>query len=174
MKKEQLTQLLKENFISLNDWAVNHNDDDFAVSKREGKWTTGQHIDHLIRSTAMVTKGFSYPKFILKWKFGVNNRTERTFEETYARYKNALVDGSAKAYGRYLPGEIMNNQKSQKLTELKCQGKKFIKVVNKQSEENLSKYIIPHPVIGLLTLREMAYFTAFHTAHHHNILKEFH
>lgn len=174
MKKQQLTQLLKENFIALNDWAVNHDDGQFAVSEREGKWTTGQHIDHLIRSTAMVTKGFSYPKFILKWKFGVNNRKERSFEETYARYKKALADGSAKAYGRYLPEEITNNQKSQKLTELKCQGKKFISVVNKQSEENLSKYIIPHPVIGLLTLREMAYFTAFHTVHHHNILKEYH
>jgi len=174
MNKEQITKLLKDNFIAINEWVTNHNDSEFEVSRREGKWTTGQHIDHLVRSTAPLTKIYTLPKFVLKWKFGVNNRAERSYEETYERYKSALKNKRIKATGRFAPAEIKNSDKSSKIMELKCQGKKFIKAVNKQSEEHLSKYIIPHPAMGYLTFREMAYFTAFHTAHHHNILKDFH
>lgn len=174
MEREQLTRLLKDNFIALNEWITNHDDSEFEVSKREGKWTTGQHIDHLIRSTAPVTMAYRLPKLVLKWKFGLNNRSERSYEETYEKYIAALKNKGVKAGGRFVPADIKNADKSQKIMELKCQGKKFIKAFNKQSEENLSKYIVPHPAIGYMTFREIAYFTAFHTAHHHDILKKFH
>ena len=173
MLKQELTEILKKNFIELYDWIVVHDDAQFEVSNRPGKWTTGQHIDHLIRSTAPINKMFKLPKFVLKYKFGVNNRSERTFDETHQRYLKALENGM-KSFGRFSPKEIKNSDKAQKLSELKCQGKKFVANINKQSEENLSKYIVPHPAIGYLTLRELAYFTAFHTKHHHDILKEFH
>lgn len=174
MLKQELTQVLKKNFIELYDWLVVHDDEEFEVSKRPDKWTTGQHLDHLIRSTAPINQLFKLPKFVLKYKFGVNNRSERSFEETHNRYLDALKNKGIKSFGRFSPSEIKNSQKAQKLSEFKCQGKKFVANINKQSEEHLSKYIIPHPAIGFLTLRELAYFTAFHTAHHHAILKEFH
>lgn len=174
MNKEQIVKKLKDNFISLNDWLQEHDDVQFGISLRKGKWTTGQHIDHLIRSIAPLNKIYRLPKFALKWKFGVNNRQERSYEETYLRYVNTLKEKGIKAKGRFVPDLIKNSEKPQKVMELKCQYKTFGSLVNKQSEKNLSKYIIPHPALGYLTLREMAYFTALHIDHHHQILKKYH
>jgi hypothetical protein len=31
--------------------------------------------------------------------------------------------------------------------------------------------ILPHPLLGKITIREMLYFTAYHVQHHENIIK---
>ena len=174
MDKKQLTSLIDDKFKIIHDWISMHDDDKFDYTSREGKWTTGQHIEHLVISTSLTNKAFKIPKFVLKWKFGVNNRSERTYEETVQRYIHVLDAKGIKAPPRFSPSTIENNQKAQKINELMCQGKNMIKQINKLSEEQLSKYIIPHPALGYMTFREMGYFTAYHTEHHLNILKEYH
>jgi len=174
MKKPQLIDLVNTKYDALHEWISVHDDAKFEYTSRSGKWTTGQHIDHLILTASPINKIFRAPKFLLKWRFGVNNRTERTYEETYTRYVDTLKAKGIKAPKQFSPAIIMNADKAQKIHELRCQGKTLVKQLNKHSEKQLSRYIIPHPVIGYITLRELVYFTAFHTEHHHNILKEYH
>ncbi len=174
MKKKELAQLLTNNLTELHDWVRIHDDSQFEISKRQGKWNTGQHIDHLIRSMAPLNKIYKLPKLLLRYKFGINNRAERSFDDTYKRYLNKIQNDGAKTMGRFIPSNIRNADKSQKLSEFKCQGKKFVANISKQSEKNLSKYIIPHPILGYLTLREFGYFTAIHTSHHLDTLKKYH
>jgi hypothetical protein len=38
--------------------------------------------------------------------------------------------------------------------------------LNKFTEEELDKYILPHPLLGKLTIREMMFFTIYHVLHH--------
>jgi hypothetical protein len=38
--------------------------------------------------------------------------------------------------------------------------------LDKFTEEELDKYILPHPLLGKLTIREMMYFTIYHVLHH--------
>ena len=45
------------------------------------------------------------------------------------------------------------------------------KNLDKFSEEDLDKFILPHPLLGKLTMREMMYFTIYHAQHHENIVK---
>ncbi|HRH60621.1 MAG TPA: DinB family protein, partial [Chitinophagaceae bacterium] len=40
------------------------------------------------------------------------------------------------------------------------------KRVNNKPEDELDVYILPHPLLGKLTLREMLYFTIYHAEHH--------
>jgi hypothetical protein len=40
------------------------------------------------------------------------------------------------------------------------------------TEEELDKYVIPHPLMGLLTVGEMMLFTAYHTRHHLEIMEK--
>lgn len=174
MNKLELSQLVEEKFKNINDWISTHDDEKFTYTSRLGKWTTGEHIDHLIKSTSIINQALRLPKFVLKWRFGINNRKERNFEETINRYKQALGDGRAVAKGRFLPTVILNEDKTRKVNDLNSAGKTFVKQINKLTEEQLSKYILPHPIIGYLTLREIGYFTAFHTEHHLKILQEFH
>lgn len=174
MNKTEIAELLEQKFSSIHKWLLEDDDQKFNYSSRLGKWTTGEHIDHLIRSTNAVNKGMRVPKFILKWKMGICNRAERSYAETVDRYQEALDDGRAVAMGRFIPDVVLNEDKARKVDELNKAGKTLIKNINNSSEEQLSKYILPHPVIGYLTFREMGYFTAYHTEHHHKILQEFH
>ena len=37
--------------------------------------------------------------------------------------------------------------------------------------DDLDKYVLPHPLLGKVTLREMLYFTIHHNEHHLELLK---
>jgi len=39
------------------------------------------------------------------------------------------------------------------------------------TDEKLDNYLAPHPLLGKLTLRELIYFTIYHTEHHLAIIK---
>ncbi|QLH34686.1 MAG: DinB family protein [Cyclobacteriaceae bacterium] len=41
--------------------------------------------------------------------------------------------------------------------------------LNRFSEAELDLYILPHPLLGKLTLREMIYFTCYHVQHHQEL-----
>ena len=43
---------------------------------------------------------------------------------------------------------------------------------NKWKDSQLDQYLAPHPLLGKLTLRELCYFTIYHTEHHLHIIKE--
>jgi hypothetical protein len=38
--------------------------------------------------------------------------------------------------------------------------------IDRFSETQLDQLILPHPLLGKLTLREMLYFTIYHVQHH--------
>ena len=40
--------------------------------------------------------------------------------------------------------------------------------IDRFSETELDQFILPHPLLGKLTLREMIYFTIYHVEHHHS------
>ena len=39
-------------------------------------------------------------------------------------------------------------------------------------DTQLDQYIVPHPLLGKITLREMGYFTIYHVQHHDAIIRE--
>ena len=49
--------------------------------------------------------------------------------------------------------------------------KDFITVLEKWKEKDLAVYVMPHPALGKLTIREFVYFTILHTYHHLENLK---
>ena len=57
------------------------------------------------------------------------------------------------------------------LTKFQIQQKKLQYKTKKISDKNLDKLIIPHPLMGKMTLREIIMWTAHHTEHHTETLK---
>ena len=45
-------------------------------------------------------------------------------------------------------------------------------IEKKWSDAKLDKYIAPHPLLGKITLRELAYFTIYHIQHHLSIIRK--
>lgn len=165
----EIITALNERYNSLITWLENHDDELFEKGPA-GKWTTGEHVKHLVLSTKPLNQGLRMPKFILKTTFGKNNRTERSFEEMVAKYQQKLSEGG-KASGRYVPKPIAKTEKANLIAQLKVQNEQLATIVNKWKSEDMSVYLLPHPILGKLTIREMMFFTVYHTEHHFKALK---
>lgn len=161
---------LKTQYHTLLGWLKAHPAELFSEEKYPDKWTVGQNAYHLIQSTAPLNQALILPKMALRGLFGKKNeRPERSYPELVQYYQNKLKEGG-RAPSKFEPPIITNEQKPEILNRLSTELKKLEKNLDKWSEDQMSKYLLPHPLMGKLTVREMLFFTIYHTGHHHRIL----
>ncbi len=138
---------------------------DYLLSKN-GKWTAGQQLDHIRRSVQPVALVAGLPTWALRMLFGKANRPSRSYEALVEKYQQKLAAGYS-ASSRYLPPPTIGLAEREKLI---ATIEKLVRQLNrrlmKYSEQQLDTLIVPHPLLGKLTLREMLYFTAYHAEHH--------
>ncbi len=135
----------------------------------EGKWSAAQQTEHLLTSTKALKPAFKIPKFILKQRFGVANRPSRSYDEVVQRYTDKLAAGG-RATGAFIPDAVSADKRDSLLTGIAETVEKLNKGLAKWSEEHIDEYILPHPLLGKITVREMMYFTIHHVQHHQNII----
>ncbi|MBC7776274.1 MAG: DinB family protein [Phycisphaerae bacterium] len=134
-----------------------------------GKWSAGQQLDHICRSVGPVNLAFGMPAFILRIVFGKANRPSRTYEALVEKYKTKLAEGG-RAAGRFIPAMANWAQREKLLRRLEKMVAALARKIEKMDENQLDTYILPHPLLGKLTLREMLYFTIYHVQHHQNLV----
>jgi uncharacterized damage-inducible protein DinB len=143
--------------------------DDIFFQQPGEKWSIAQNVQHLVTSTKTTTWAFALPKFMVRIVAGKPNRPSRTYEALVEKYKQKLAAGG-KASGRYIPTGI--NDKAGKIPLINnwqhATAAYMRAVKNKWREEQLDEYIVPHPLLGKITTRELCYFTIYHTLHHLN------
>lgn len=167
--KDLILKELAESFNELNKICNSIEESTFNLS-RENKWTPAENFQHLITSAKMTSMAYSLPKFIPFLLYGKPKRTSHGFGKIIDKYQKKL-DGGAKASGVYVPKKV-NYQKQQLNQKLKQEGDRLIKTINdKWTDEQLDKFQIAHPLLGLLTHRELAYFTIYHNGHHSETLR---
>lgn len=163
--KEEIQQALNEAFDEVIGYIRAQDRLDFETRKTEEKWSTGQQLEHLIKSIRPVNKGMGLPKFLLRWRFGKPDREEMTYNELAQKYQD-LLDAGGKATAPYVPKVIYENQKEQLLSIYENEKVKLLTVLEKWNERQLSALVAPHPLLGLVTIRELMFFTVFHNYHH--------
>jgi DinB superfamily len=136
-----------------------------------GKWSVAENIKHLVVSTNTATLAYTLPAFIVRWIGGKPNRNSRSYEELVNKYKQKLAAGG-RASARFVPKTTGTQYGKEKLMgEWRTATIKFIAALkNKTSETKLDDYLVRHPLLGRITLRELCYFTIYHTEHHLNII----
>ena len=141
-------------------------------SSKENKWTPAENISHLITATKITALPFRLPKFVPLLLYGRGKGVSRTYVEVVATYESKLASG-AKATGVYVPAKTIFEQ--EKLcTEMLKQGDKLVQAItNKWTEEQLDNYQVKHPILGKLTMRELAYFTIYHNIHHMETIRKY-
>lgn len=170
MTKEEIAHLLQSNHKRFIDLHASLNEIQFETSNN-GKWNPGRELDHIIRAVRPVVLAFSLPLFILKLAFGKANRPSKTYEALVEKYHIKLAQGG-RASGRFIPQGIKFKDKKAALKKLDRLIVQLNKRTTVRAEQALDHYILPHPLLGKLTLREMLYFTAYHVEHHRkNTLK---
>jgi len=133
-------------------------------------WSASDNIDHLIKSHRPISKALKLPKFTLQAMFGKPERRSRTYEEICEVYRAEIAKG-AQASGRFLPEqqsplEDAEEKKTELLEQWSKASKELVSVAEKWNENDLDGYLLPHPLIGKLTIREMLFFTIYHNLRH--------
>ena len=133
-------------------------------------WSPAENLQHLIQSVNPLIRVMQFPQEKLTSRFGLSSRQSRGYNDIRDTYQVELAKGAV-AGGTFVPvvgglpsqpqiaqAEIVQHwaQTSQQLVE----------VVNGWNESDLDIYQIPHPLLNLLTVREILLFTLYHNRHH--------
>lgn len=131
------------------------------------KWSLAQHLQHLTISTKTSTAAYALPKFLVRWIGGKPNRPSRTYDQLVEKYQ-AKLNAGGKAGGRYVPSKIPASKgKKAVMDRWEKASREYLRALQKNwNTELLDRYIVPHPLLGKITLRELGYFTIYHTYHH--------
>lgn len=167
MTKLELANQLTERHQSFVNYVQALSEADFMKSEN-GKWTAGQQLDHLYRSAKPLVLAFSLPPFIVKLLFGKANRPSKTYEEIVQKYEDTLANG-AKASGSFVPKTIAFEQRTALANSLQQVVQKIAFKVANYNEKLLDEVVLPHPLLGKMTAREMLYFTIYHVSLHQKI-----
>lgn len=167
MNKQELINQVTKNHTSFIEYISKLSDKEFEHRPLD-KWTAGQQLEHIYVSVSAVTQGLSVPKFAIKMIFGKANRPSRSYDELVKKYLDKLNSGG-KASGRFIPKAVPVDKKEKLLKSLSNTVTSLASKINNYSEEELDTILLPHPLLGKLTVREMIYFTIHHVEQHQHI-----
>lgn len=169
MDKKELKNKLLENHKSFTQFVIGLTNDEFSKSNNE-KWTAGQQLEHIFLSVKPVRQILSSPKFFLKLIWGQANRESKNYNDLVKKYQHKLENGGT-ATRRFIPKSVNVDRGQELTTKLTNEVEKLCAKLDKYSETELDEYILPHPLLGKLTLREMLFFTIYHVEHHEEVTK---
>ena len=176
--KESLMLDFKSVAEELINWYKDQSEDMFNEEIIAGKWTMAGHLYHLIKTTKGTYKGMAMPRLGLRTAFGKSNRTERTYDQQQQKYHDTLAKIAkttgkpAVAASKYVPEKGRSFDKDELLKRFQEEMNSMNDQISKWREKDLGVYLLPHPAMGKMTIREFIYFTIIHTKHHHDNLKE--
>lgn len=172
MTKEQIIQTLESKHQAFISYINSLDDADFVFSKNNEKWSAAQDLEHIRLSVLPLSIGLKLPKLLLRWLMGKSNRPSKSYSDLVARYQDKLRQGS-KATKQFIPKLIAASSKQKLVEKTIWAVKQLCKNLERYSEEDLDTLLLPHPILGKLTLREMMYFTIYHVEHHHKARIEY-
>ena len=166
MQKDDIILKLEEKHQILLNWLKTQEEENWETGP-ENKWTTGQQVLHLLQSIKTLNNALSFPKFILKFKFGQSNREVRDYDTVVNRYHERLKEVKGNTFG---PSQNMKvpklEEKQYLLNRLQTENKKLQYKTNKWTDKQLNSHILPHPLMGKMPVREIIMWTAYHVEHH--------
>ena len=142
--------------------------DHFFQKPANDKWSIAQHLQHLIIATRTATAAYTLPKFLVRWIGGKPNRPSRSYNELVEKYLLKLQQGG-RATGRYIPPPIpaVKGKATMMAHWQKATGNYMKAIRENWTDKKLDNYLVRHPLLGKITLRELCYFIIYHTRHHH-------
>lgn len=165
MTREEIIEKLAQNHSRFATMLTGLRDEEYLFAP-PGKWTAGQQAVHVCMSVKPLGLLRRMPRFMLRYKFGVANRPSRSYAELVAKYRRVLSEG-ASAPPRFQPAPVSLAERGRVEKDMLRAVYVLSRAIKRYPEKQLDTCILPHPVLGRLTLREMMYFTIYHVEHHH-------
>jgi hypothetical protein len=139
-------------------------DEDF-FRKIPEKWTAAQHVQHLVLSIQPVNWGLRLPRLLLRWLFGKIQRPSYDYSGLQAAYQLKLHRG-AKSPVLFVPKAVRLDQRAKIEDSFVGATNQLIALAEQLDEHGLDHFLLPHPLLGKITIREMLFFCAFHIRIH--------
>jgi hypothetical protein len=135
-------------------------------------WSASSYLKHLILSVKPVAKAMNLPATKLQVMFGQPDHPSKSFAELVTVYKARLTEGfRAEDNERVIPSfyrlpDSVEDEKALLLQAWNDGNNRLLSALQNWQEEDLDRYQLPHPAVGMLTLREMLFFTLHHNTMH--------
>lgn len=132
-------------------------------------WSPAENVRHLTKSMRALTVGLRLPRWVLALRFGSAKTPSRSFDTLHDTYHTRLALGASA--GRFAPSarRASANTEAQR-REIMAQHTQalgaFCDAAAPWPEAALDRRVLPHPLLGRLTVREMLLFTLIHNRHH--------
>lgn len=136
------------------------------------EWSAAGYLKHLILSVKPLAKALQLPPERLREMFGTPDHPSRSYAEFTALYNQRLADGvRAEDMDRVVPTfyrfpEGVTDEKAYLLETWDESNRRLLDAVAQWDEGALDSYQLPHPALGMVTLREMLFFTVHHNMMH--------
>lgn len=166
MQKHQIITQLFETHKQFITTIQSLSDDDFLFSNN-GKWTAGQQLEHIFRSAFPMARVTGDANFKATAPFGKATRPSANYDTVYNNYITGLGPGFT-GIGKFAPGTVTIQQREEFIQKLNQSLATLATNLHSFTEEELDLYLVPHPFLGNLTIRETLYLIDFHCKHHHN------
>ncbi|WP_420151471.1 DinB family protein [Spirosoma sp.] len=133
------------------------------------KWAVADVVQHLYLSARPVARLMAGSRdVLLQW--GKPDGESRAYDAISLAYQQRLRMG-VKAPEPFTPRpEDMQADKRDIIERLVTTYQAIIEALNNWTDQELDDYVIPHPALGKLTVREMIQFISIHTQHHLRLL----
>ena len=136
----------------------------------QGKaWSPSEHVRHLRKSSAPVAMALKLPRLLIRIRFGLRSGPSRRFAEVRQNYLAKLAEGAdAGSYTprRDPPPANLTDRRREIMNAWAAVTVELTNAMAGWNEPDADRYQLPHPILGLLTVREMLIFTVYHTGHH--------
>jgi DinB family protein len=134
-----------------------------------GGWSPAGNVRHLNKSIGPLARALRLPRLALLVLFGKARRPSRTYAGLRDDYLAMLEKGAGAGSFAPEPASEMGND-ARRRVEVMAKREDFTRqlwsAIGSWREQDLDRYVLPHPLLGKLTLREMLCFTLYHNYHH--------
>jgi uncharacterized damage-inducible protein DinB len=138
----------------------------------EDSWSAAGYLKHLILSVKPFAKAMALPPAQLQSMFGQPDRPSMSYAEVVSTYQRGLAKGiRAEDYPQITPASYrmpdgVTDEKQYLRDTWDDASNRLLKALETWDDAALDTHQLPHPAMGLLTLREMLFFTVYHNSLH--------
>jgi len=170
MNKQEIINALYYSHQSFIEYLTGLSTDQYTF-RNGAKWSAGQQLEHIILCVTPLVKVFGMDHSAIEQNFRMATLPSLSYDALVAKYIEKLQQGG-KAPERYEPEEqaaLSGRELSETLVQLVAT---LCRRVEQFTEQQLDTFLIPHPLLGNLTFREMLYNAIYHVGHHAKMTKK--
>ena len=139
------------------------------------KWSVAHHVQHITSANNRITQGLLNPNLLPKREPVTPSKDLEGLKNTYLNALQATPLEKLQQLGSRVTLEEQTDleaHKSQMIAGFSNCIASMTKAIETFDEENLETLGMPHPLLGLISSREMLLFAVYHNTHHHNGIKK--